>query len=107
MYIAKYYLVIKKELLPFVTTGMDLEGIMRGELRKTDILWPHLHVKSEKQNKQKQQNENRLLDTENHQVVARGKGEDGGQRRWRGLRHTDLYTENTWTIGMWYTKERL
>ena len=38
MYIAKYYLVIKKELLPFVTTRMDLEGIMRGELRKTNIL---------------------------------------------------------------------
>ena len=32
MYIIKCYLVSKNELLPFVTTRMDLEGIMQGKL---------------------------------------------------------------------------
>ena len=38
MYIIKYYLVSKNELLPFVTRRMDLEGIRQGKLRKTNTL---------------------------------------------------------------------
>ena len=51
IYIYKYYLPIrKKEILPFATTWMELEGIMLSEVsqRKTDTLGSHLCVESEK-----------------------------------------------------------
>ena len=32
----EYYLAIKKEILPFVTTWLDLEGIMLSEIRQTE-----------------------------------------------------------------------
>ena len=40
--------------------------------RKTNTACFHLHVKSKKQNKQIQQKGNRLTDTENRLLVARG-----------------------------------
>ena len=43
-------------------------------------------MKSEKQNKQKQKNENRFLDTENHQVVARGKGVGRGAKKMKRIK---------------------
>ena len=40
----------KKEILPFITTSMDLEGIMLiNGSEKTDI-WSHLYVKSKMAN---------------------------------------------------------
>ena len=37
IYTMKYYLAIKKnEILPFVTTGMDLERIMLSEISQTE-----------------------------------------------------------------------
>ena len=43
----------KNEILPFVTTGIDLESIMLSEIsqRKTNAMSFHLYVKSKKQNK--------------------------------------------------------
>ena len=38
---------------------------------KTNTVPSHLHVESKKQNKQRQQNRNRLTDTENKLMVAR------------------------------------
>ena len=50
-----YYLAIeKKEILPFVTTSMDVENIMLNEVdqtKKANIIWFHLYMKSKKQNK--------------------------------------------------------
>ena len=42
MYIMEYYSAIKtNEILPFVTTWMDLEGLMLSEIsqRKTNTIW--------------------------------------------------------------------
>ena len=50
----EYYSAIKKnEILPFVTTWMDLECIMLSEISqiKTNTTWSHLYVESKKQNK--------------------------------------------------------
>ena len=47
----EYYSTIKKnEILPFVATWMDLEGIMVSEIsqRKTNTVWYHLYVESKK-----------------------------------------------------------
>ena len=44
----------KNEILPFVTTWMDLEGITLSEISqkgKTSTVYFHLHVKSKKQNR--------------------------------------------------------
>ena len=50
--------VIKNEILPFVTTWIDLEGIMLREISQKQLytLWFHLYVDSKKTNKQKQKN---------------------------------------------------
>ena len=50
----EYYPAIKKnEILPFVMTWMDLEGIMLSEINhtKTNTVCYHLYVESKKQNK--------------------------------------------------------
>jgi len=50
----KYYSTIKKkEILPFMTTWMDLEGIMLREIRqrKINTMWFHSYRESKKQNK--------------------------------------------------------
>ena len=41
----------KKQMLPFVTTWMDLKGIMLSEIspRKTNTALSHLYVESKKQ----------------------------------------------------------
>ena len=43
-------------------------------------LWSHLYVESTKQNKN--QNENRLIDTKNKQVIARGRGWEDKISEW-------------------------
>ena len=44
----------KKEILTFVTTWMDLEGIILSEIsqseKKTNTVWFHLYVKFSEQN---------------------------------------------------------
>ena len=49
----KYYSVIKKDEMPFVTTWVDLEGIIPSQIsqKKTNIIWLYLYVQSKKQNK--------------------------------------------------------
>ena len=50
----EYYLAIKKnEILPFVATWMDLEGVMLSEIsqRKANTVWIHLYVESIKYSK--------------------------------------------------------
>lgn len=36
----------KDEILPFITTGMDMEGIIEVNQRKTNAVCFHLHVES-------------------------------------------------------------
>ena len=49
IYTMKHYSAIKEnEILPFVTTWMDLDDIMLHEIsqRKTNTVWFHLYVQS-------------------------------------------------------------
>ena len=84
----EYYSAIKKyKSLPFVATWMDLEGIMLSEISQTEKKTPHdftyMWNLENKTNEHTKQNRNRLIDTENKLVVARG---DGG---WWGMNKTD------------------
>ena len=69
------------ELSPFATTWFHLEGIMISQISKTEkdkYCVIHLYVESKnKTNKQSKQKRNRLLDTENKLVVARGEAKRG------------------------------
>lgn len=46
----EYYSVMKKEILPFMTTWIDLENIMLSEIsqRNTNTICSHIHVESKK-----------------------------------------------------------
>ena len=47
--ISQYYLVMRKEILPFVTTWMNLEGIILSEIReRKTAIWCYLYVESKK-----------------------------------------------------------
>ena len=49
IYTIKYYSTIKKkEILPFTTMWMDLEGIMLSEINQTNTICDHLFVESKK-----------------------------------------------------------
>ena len=53
MHTIEHYSAIKKnKILPFVTTWMELQGIMLSVIsqRKTNITWFHLYVESKKKN---------------------------------------------------------
>ena len=60
VYTIKHYSVINKVILPFVTTWMDLEGIMLSEIseRKTSNVWFHIHVESKKEMNREQTKQN-------------------------------------------------
>ena len=55
-------------MLPFVTTGTDLEGIMLSEIRQRQMLYNVTYMWNLKQ-KQKQ-NKTKFTDTENRLVVT-------------------------------------
>ena len=57
----------KNEILPILTTWMDLTGILLSEISQTEIQVPYDHLKEENINP-------KLIDTENWLVVARGGG---------------------------------
>ena len=73
----------RKEWNLAILDNMDgSESVMLSEIsqRKTNNVWFYLHLESEKQNKRTNlKNRNRLIDTENKLVVARG---DGGVEGW-------------------------
>ena len=73
IYSMEYYSVIKKnETLPFVTTWMDLAGIMLSDIsqRKANTIRSLSYVESKKHNKTHGYIENRM-------VVASGEGDEG------------------------------
>ena len=72
----EYYSAIeKKEILPFATTWMELEGIMVSEIRqrKINTIGSHLYVESEKNTNSE------LTDTEKRLVVATDRWGWGGE----------------------------
>ena len=74
----EYYSATKmNEILPLVTAWKDLKGILLNEInqRKANIICFHLYMESKKQNKHISQNRNRLTDTENKLIFARGEGD--------------------------------
>ena len=94
----EYYSAIKKnEIMPFAATQMDLEIFVLSEVSqtKTNIIWCHLYVESKIGHKWTYlQNRNRLTDTEDRLVVAKGE-RDGRGMDWefRISRCKLLYTE--------------
>ena len=77
-----YYPATKNvEILPFVTTWLDREGIMLSEISWMEIHKPHMmstHMGNLKSLKcGNKQNKNKLIDTENTLVVTR-EGHWGG-----------------------------
>ena len=96
----EYYLAIKKnEIVPFVTTWMDLEGTMQSETspKQINITWIHLHVESKEQNQQQQQKETgsqmQRIDWWLPEGSRLGAGELG--RKVKGLRSTDWQLQNS------------
>ena len=82
----------KNEILPLVTTGMDLEGIMQSEKvsqRETNIIRFHLYVESKEQNKQTHKTRNKPGDTENKLKFAKGEGVGGLGVKGEGLNSTN------------------
>ena len=70
----KYYSATqKKDILPFVTTWMDLEGIMLSEINqtKTNTMGLYLHVESKKQTN-KQINETKWKQTHRYREQKDG-----------------------------------
>ena len=59
----------KNGILPFVGIWMDKEGILLREMSQRQSLCDFTYVESKKQ--MNKQNRNRIIDTENKQVVAR------------------------------------
>ena len=82
IYTVEYYSAMRMEILPFVTTWMDLESTMLSEIkvrqRKTNTVWFHLYVESKKQMNKHNKIET-VIETENQQVVTRG--ENGEERK--------------------------
>ena len=81
----EYYSAIKKNaILPFTTTGMDLEGIMFSEISQTQkgkILCFYLYVESKKQNKRMNiTKQKQAHSTENKLVITSGKKDWTGTR---------------------------
>ena len=74
IYTMEYYLAIKNnKIISFAATWMQLEIIIPSEVRKTN---PYLYVETKTQHKWTYTNRNRLTDTENRLVAAKGEGEE-------------------------------
>ena len=77
-YTMEYYSAIKmKDMMPFTTPWMEVEIIILSKVRKgkTDTTWHHLYVETKIQHKWTYlQNRNRLTNTVNRHVVAKGEG---------------------------------
>ena len=89
----EYYSTIKtNEILPFVTTWMDLESIMLNKISQTKQDKYHMisliygTLKTNKQNKKT--TENKLIDTENILMVARWEGVLGMGKKGKGVKST-------------------
>ena len=49
IYTMEYYSAIKrKEIVPFAETRMDLETVIQGEVRKTNVIYQRTYMKSRK-----------------------------------------------------------
>ena len=78
IYAMEYYSATKKnEILPFLTTWMDLEGIMLSEISQRQIPYDFTYMWNPKEEMNKQ-HRNRLIDIENKQVVDGQSGGGGG-----------------------------
>ena len=86
--------LLKKKLLPFAITWMDLKGIMLSEMsqRKTNTVCYHLYVDSKKEklvNITKKKQTHRYREQTSGYCWGEGKGE--GQDRGRESRSTNYY----------------
>ena len=93
----------KDEILSFVTTWLDLEGIILSEIsqmEKDKYRRISLYEESKKQNKtngQTKENKNKLIDTEIRLVVTREEGSCWGwTKREKGLNCAGMGGNWTW-----------
>ena len=81
--------------MPFVTTQMDLDSIVRNEISLTEQIpygFTYRWNLRNKTNEPTKQNRNRLIDTENYPVVARrGWGEEGQNRIKKQIKKVQTY----------------
>jgi len=69
----EYYSAIKKNgILPFATTWMNIEGVMLSEIEK-DKYWRISLICGTLKKNNSNNKKNKLKDTENRLVVARGR----------------------------------
>ena len=96
----EYYSAIRrKQILPFATTWMDLEGIMLIEISQAEKDKFPSFVEYNSKAKLKEQNSSRLTDSKKGLVLTKGKGW-GGQvgRREEGIEGYYYYTWCVWGI---------
>ena len=72
-YTIEYYSALKKEILPFATAWMDLEGFMLTQ-KKTNTICYHLYMESKKTKQMNKQNK-----------IHRYREQAGGYQRGGGL----------------------
>ena len=78
----EYYSAIRrKQILPFATTWMELEGIMLSEISQVSNDFTHMWSIRTKQ-KLKEQNSSRFTEPKNGLTVTKGKGT--GEGGWEG-----------------------
>ena len=88
-----HYSVIKKEILPFATTWMYLEGIMLSEIEQTKT---YCIIYVESKNKTNQVTITKMNQTHREQTSAYQWGEERVEEQDRGrrLRGTNYYVKN-------------
>ena len=81
----------ENEILPFVTTWMDLEGIILSEINqtKTNTVWFHLNVESKNTKQMNKQNQTYRY-REQIDGCQRGGELPGGKNGWKKLRRTNF-----------------
>ena len=79
----EYYSAIEKnDIMPSVTTWMDIQGITLSVTRQRQSLWSHLYVECNKQNKTKQ--------TTYRYQEHTGVSPRGGGNKWSELRGSNF-----------------
>ena len=95
----EYYSAIRrKQILPFATIWMELEGIMLSEIsgRERQVPNDFIHLWSTRtKQKLKGQNSSRLTDSKKGTVVTKGEVGWGGRRK----RIEEYYHWRTWCVG--------
>ena len=81
----EHYLATKNEILCFAIILLDLEGIIGSKIswtKKTNTVWSHLYMESEKQNKQNEKIQIQRVNA----VGKKEEAENVGQNKMTGIK---------------------